>query len=161
MRLPAHVPVDTLWSMESLIRQLEASAEAVAAAARDAAPVTAGEWPPATVIGHLADVDAEVWNPRLGQMLVAHRVGTRMPSFAWWEPDAAATAGRYARFRVDDAITLFLAGRAGIAARLRGLTPRDWEAPARHATFGLLDVAGLVREMLAHDQEHRASLLPR
>jgi hypothetical protein len=147
--------------VEELVRRLEASAEAVAAAARAARPALAGEWPPATVVGHLADVDAEVWNPRLGQMLVAHRVGARRPSFSWWEPDAAATAGRYARVRTDEAITLFLAGRAGIAARLRGLAPGDWDASARHETFGLLDIAGLVGQVLDHDEEHRISLLPR
>lgn len=143
---------------DELIARIEASAEAIAAAARLAPPAAAGAWPPATIVGHLADVDAEVWNPRLGQMLVACRVGTAMPRFSWWEPDAAATAGRYARMPLEDAITLFLAGRAGIVTRLHGLSERDWAASARHDTFGLLDVAGLLRELLAHDDEHRASL---
>jgi len=148
--------------VDDLIRPIEASATTVADAARAAAarhPVTPpGEWPPATVVGHLADVDDQVWGPRLARMLEAHRGGRPRPSFAWWEPDAEATAARYADVPLGAAIDRFLTTRAAFATELRALAPDEWAAAAFHATFGEMTVASLLREELAHDAEHRASL---
>ena len=154
--------------MDDLIRSIEASAAEIAAAARAAAagataaqaPASTpeGEWPAATVVGHLADVDDEVWRPRLALMLEAHRAGAPRPSFVWWEPDAQATAARYATVPLVAAIERFLATRAAFAAELRTLAPAEWAAKAFHATFGEMTVASLLREELGHDAEHRASL---
>ena len=47
-------------------------------------------WSPAVVVGHLSQVDLEVWLPRL-ELMVEARAGSSRPSFAWWEPDADAT----------------------------------------------------------------------
>ncbi len=42
---------------------------------------------------------------------------------------------------------------------MRDLSDDDWGARADHDTFGPMDVEGLMLQVLAHDEEHRASLL--
>ena len=60
---------------------------------------------------------------------------------------------------LDDAAGLVMASRISILTKLRDLADEDWDARAIHATFGEIDVRGLVLEILAHDEEHRASLV--
>ena len=48
------------------------------------APVREGEWPPAVVVAHLADVDEQVWLPRIDEMVQAFESGGRAPSFTRW-----------------------------------------------------------------------------
>jgi len=112
------------------------------------APGPDGGWTSVRIVVHLAAVDAEVWMPRLAQ-LAAHE----HPAWSWTEPalrepdpgpDAAADALLAARARVLEAVTAMddaALGSTGV-----------------HATFGELDVVGLLGEVLRHDAEHLASL---
>jgi hypothetical protein len=118
-----------------------------------------GEWPPATILGHVSQVDDQVWLVRIRQMVDAHRQGAAVPEYEWWEPDAEATADAFAQSTVEDAAGHLMANRIAILTELRDLTEDDWQAQAIHATFGQIDVRGLILEVLAHDEEHRASLV--
>ena len=118
-----------------------------------------GEWPPATILGHVSQVDEQVWSLRIDQMVQAHRDGSAVPSYEWWEPNAEQTAATFEGSSLDDAAGLVMASRISILTKLRDLADEDWDARAIHATFGEIDVRGLVLEILAHDEEHRASLV--
>jgi hypothetical protein len=138
--------------------ELVMSVDRVGEAARSA-PVVAGEWPPAVVVAHVGDVDEQVWLPRIEQMVAAHAAGATPPSFTWWEPDGEATYERNRDLSVDDAIARSMAARITMLTRLRELTPEQWGARGQHEIFGDMDIEAVIYAVLAHDEEHRASLL--
>lgn len=139
--------------------ELLMSVDRIGDAARTA-PVREGEWPPAVVVAHLADVDEQVWLPRLEEMVAAFESGSAAPHFTWWEPDPVATLERYRDLAVDDAVARALATRTAYLSRLRELSEAQWSgARGQHDVFGEMDVEAVVLATLAHDEEHRASLL--
>ena len=144
-----------------LMVELLMSADRVITAAQ--AAVTPAEpdvdrWSPAVVVGHLSQVDLDVWLPRL-ELMVEARAASAPPSFAWWEPDADETRRAFERLSTDDVAARLLASRTSLLLRVRDLSDDDWSARADHDTFGPIDVEGLMLQVLAHDEEHRASLL--
>jgi hypothetical protein len=141
-----------------LMVELLMSADRVIEAARLSAPATDPDaWPAATVVGHLSQVDEQVWLPRLVLMVTSDQA----PSFTWWEPDATATRAAFADTSIDEAGARLLSSRTKLLQRLRELDDSAWSATAAHEVFGPLDVEGLMIQVLAHDEEHRASLLLR
>ena len=141
-----------------LMVELLMSADRVITAAQQAVAPTGDAWPPATVVGHLSVVDVEVWLPRIDAMVEGRSAGN-VPAFAWWEPDADRTAAAFAGQDADAAGARLLATRTSLLHRLRDLSDDDWSARADHDVFGSIDVEGLLLQVLAHDEEHRASIL--
>ena len=142
-----------------LMVELLMSADRVITAAQTSRPDPhEGGWPAAVVVGHLSQVDTEVWLPRIDQMLVGRQEGMP-PSFAWWEPDAQQTLERFAGMTADDAGAQLLASRTLLLHRLRELADDDWDARADHEAYGSIDIEGLMLQVLSHDEEHRASIL--
>ena len=140
--------------------ELLMSADRLITAAQTApAPTDPSAWTPAVVVGHLSLVDAEVWLPRIDEMVAARSSGPR-PRWVWWEPDADETTRAFAGIGVDEAGARLLASRTALLHRLRELSADDWAAEAEHEDFGVIDVQGLIMQVLGHDEEHRASLLP-
>ena len=140
--------------------ELLMSADRLITAAQTApTPTEPSAWTPAVVVGHLSLVDAEVWLPRIDEMVAARSSRSR-PLWAWWEPDADETARAFAGMGVDEAGARLLASRTALLHRLRELSADDWAAEAEHEDFGIIDVQGLIMQVLGHDEEHRASLLP-
>jgi hypothetical protein len=142
--------------------ELLMSADRIITAAQQARPAAAGPdteaWPVATVVGHLSQVDVEVWIPRI-DLMVAARDSAARPLFTWWEPDAEATRAAFQGIDTDEAGARLLASRTSLLHRLRELSDDDWGAQAEHDTFGPMDVEGLMLQVLAHDEEHRATIL--
>lgn len=114
-------------------------------------------WSPAVVVGHLSQVDEQVWIPRLN--LMAESIDSAPPEFTWWEPDPVATAEAFRAASVDDASAQLLASRTRLLHLLRDFTDTQWRATALHDVFGEIDVEALTLRVLAHDEEHRATLL--
>jgi hypothetical protein len=108
------------------------------------------EWPTATVVLHLLAVDEDVWEARLRQMSERDN-----PTWTWTEPELT---GREAGRSVAQLVAAFSARRAASGAVLAALDDAGWARTGTHATFGVLDVAGLMREALKHDGEHLADL---
>ena len=117
------------------------------------------QWAPSTILGHVSEVDEQVWLVRLAQMVAAHRSGLTAPAYQWWEPDAQQTAETYASWTVEDASARVMAQRIALLMALRDLSESDWQATAMHETFGEIDVRGFVIQVLSHDEEHRSSLV--
>ena len=123
------------------------AAAATSAAGRPRAP---GEWSAAEVVRHLLTVEEDVWLQRLRQ--VTHETRPRWP---WIEPGLGRPRRGRALAWLLDAYT---ARRGETVRYLDGLDAAGWMRSGIHATYGVLDVAGLLRRALAHDEEHLADL---
>ena len=109
-----------------------------------------GEWTARDVVAHLAAVETVVFQARLDQLAAGED-----PVWAWTEPgplDAQEAAA------LEGALEVFAARRAATVARVTGLDEAGWARSGTHATYGRLDVAGLLRIVVDHDDEHLASL---
>lgn len=131
-------------------RVAELVAGLVASGREPDAPVAPGGWSAREVVLHLAAVDEEVWHPRLDAL-----VRDDFPQWAWVEPGPWAGPGVD---RFDGALAAFAERRAVTVARLDALDDAGWSKVGRHETFGLLDVAALLRIALDHDAEHLAQI---
>lgn len=140
--------------------ELVMSIDRIGDAARAAGPRAEGEWPPAVVVAHLGDVDEQVWHARIDEMVAAYDAGTVEPRFANWEPDPVATYEHYRDWTVDDAVARAMAARISFVTRLRELTPEQYAGiRGHHEVFGEMDTQAVVMAVLAHDEEHRGSLV--
>jgi hypothetical protein len=144
-----------------LIAQLREAPGAIAAIARATAalapPVaatdSAGEWSVRQVVAHLALVEAVVWQARLDQL--AGAAPGEPPRWSWTEP---GTSDDGVLATLETALAAFAERRAATLARVDALDEAGWRRAGIHATYGRLDVAGLLRVITDHDAEHRASL---
>ena len=106
-------------------------------------------WSPAEVVIHLTAVDADIWAPRLRQLATEPN-----PTWAWTEPDMDGWSAPSPLVAADE----FAAGRRALLELAGGLPAEAWGRTGTHDVLGELDVAGLLREALVHDEEHLAAL---
>jgi hypothetical protein len=113
-----------------------------------------GEWSAREVVAHLVAVEGVVWQARLDSLAAAGPDAT-LPAWSWVEPgpvDDPSVA------TLDGALGLFAAGRALTLERLASLDEEGWSRTGIHATYGPLDLAGLLRIAADHDDEHLDAL---
>ena len=115
-------------------------------------------WSPIIILGHVLDVDNEVWMPRFEMMKEAINNKRAIPQLSWWEPDAAITENRYAHTSLETAKTNLLASRDAMKNFLLGISIQERSASANHRVFGEVSIEAMLQVILDHDQEHRASL---
>jgi len=144
-------------SRTDTMTELMDSASRLAAMASESSRSDEG-WTPATIIGHVSDVDEQVWHARIRLMVDASKKGLPVPSMKWWEPDPHATELKYRDYSLEKAIARLYSSRAAIIETLSDLSDAEWQAPALHDTFGTLTVALLPEKILLHDEEHLESL---
>jgi len=150
---PAVLMAELVMSIDRMIQSAQTAAET------HSHLEIPGEWPAQVVLGHVSQVDGQVWIPRILQMCQSLDAGTEPPSFSWWEPDAAATLEKFGKVALEDACALAMSSRTHLVTAVKDLTPEQWGAIAKHETFGTIDIAGLIIQILTHDEEHRASLV--
>jgi len=150
---PAVLMVELVMSIDRMIQSAQTAAQT------QSHLVIPGQWPAQVVLGHVWQVDEQVWIPRIAQMCQAQADGAKPPSFAWWEPDADATFERFNETSLEQACAIAMSGRTQLLSAIKDLTPEQWTATAAHEAFGHIDVAGLIIQILTHDEEHRASLI--
>lgn len=139
------------------LTQLMESASRLATTASESSQSEEG-WTPATILGHVSDVDDQVWHARIHLMVDALRNALPIPKLMWWEPDADATELKYRDYSLEQGIARLYSSRAGIIQTLSNLSEEEWQASALHDTFGKLTVALLPEKILLHDEEHLESL---
>lgn len=123
---------------------------AVAARASAARPTADGEWGPEEVVRHLIAVEHAVLRARLTSLETEAE-----PHWSWTEPGLEPG--------LDDApldalLERFRASRAQSVATVAGFDAAAWARTGVHATFGRLDVVGLIGITADHDVEHLAGL---
>jgi DinB superfamily len=109
-----------------------------------------GEWSAHEVVLHLAAVEEEVWHRRLDALASAS-----FPRWAWVEPGLWSGPGDES---FASALVVYEARRAATLARLDALDDAGWRRTGRHDVYGVLDVAAMLRILLAHDEEHLAQV---
>jgi hypothetical protein len=134
-----------------LMEALAAVPERVRGAVAEAAgkPRPAGEWSLNAVVGHLTQVEGEVWQARFRQMAVEEN-----PYWEGWEPEGIDWEGLYGETPLKALLVEFAAARQESVAYLRSLPDEGWLRQGTHEVWGPVDVARLCREMLAHDEAH-------
>ncbi len=116
-------------------------------------------WTPPIILGHVSDVDKEVWMARFELMRDAVHAHRAPPHFSWWEPDPVKTAEKYASFTLEQAVSNLNRSRQQMVRFLELIPVTDRDAPAMHQTFGLITVESMLSVILDHDEEHRQSLM--
>lgn len=150
---PAVLMVELVMSIDRMIQSARSAKES------GSDKTVLGEWPAQVVLGHVSQVDEQVWIPRIATMCKAMASGAEPPIFPWWEPDAAATFQRFQGMELDEVCALAMSSRTHLLSAVKDLTLEQWNAVAEHEAFGTIDVAGLIIQILTHDEEHRASLV--
>ena len=137
---------------DALVATLEAFPSRLAAAVQGAAgrPVPAGEWTPAQVVRHLIAVETEVHQARLADLATLPA-----PIWDWAEPrpwpgDPELT--------LDGLVARFAGLRAATIGTVVALDDDGWARTGTHSRLGVWDVAGLLRNVIAHDEEHLRGL---
>ena len=120
---------------------------ALAAASRTMPP---GEWGATEVVRHLIAVEDEVHVFRLRQVTEEDD-----PHWSWTEPGLATGFDGVA---LTDVLDAFAAARAATVQLYLALDDDGWARHGTHATYGRLDVDGLLRLASDHDAEHLGGL---
>jgi len=132
---------------------LRIAAVAHRAAAHEAVPRPDAGWTARDVVGHLYLVEQVVFQARLAQLAAGES-----PRWAWVEPGTPAARDLPT---LEDALDLFAARRAETLGRVAVLDEPGWNRSGMHATFGRLDVVGLLGVIADHDDEHHDDLAAR
>jgi DinB family protein len=135
-------------SRRGLIERFAAFPERIASAARtaDGTPPPEGEWTPEQVIRHLIAVETGVHQARLLELAINDE-----PHWSWVEPRPWAAEPD---LDLDGVLERFAAMRAATVANVAALDADGWARTGTHATFGPLDVGGLLGIAIDHDEEH-------
>ena len=143
-------PVDRTALVDRFSSFPERLAEAARAA--EARPVAPGEWTPAEVVRHLMAVEGEVWLSRLATLVAGGE-----PHWSWVEPGPLPG---FDGASLEDVLGLFGRLRASTVDFLGMFDEAAWARTGVHATYGRLDVAGLLHLAVDHDDEHLTGLRP-
>lgn len=121
-----------------------------AARAAEGRSVPSGEWTPSLVVRHLMAVEGEVWLARLVTLVAGGE-----PRWSRMEPGPLPG---FDDASLDDVLGLFGRLRASTVDFLGMFDDEGWARTGVHETYGRLDVAGLLRVAIDHDEEHLAGL---
>ena len=133
-------------SRADLLGRFAAFAAALEALASVAGPPPAEEWGAAEITRHLIAVEHEIWRARFASIAREDE-----PRWAWTEPGQAPG---FDDAPLTELLAAFADARAGTVEIVRDLDESGWARAGIHATYGRLDVAGLLRLAIDHDQEH-------
>ena len=143
---------DGAAAREQLLAAIEAFPARLTAAAEAAGdvPVRDGEWGPSEVVRHLVAVEQRVWHVRFAQIAVDDD-----PQWDWTEPGPTPDLVGAPLERI---LAVFAEVRGQTVATVRELDETGWSRHGTHATYGRLDVAGLLQLAIDHDEEHLRGL---
>ena len=144
-------------TFENQVEALIQSAHAICTTAQNCNWNGAG-WSPIIILGHVLDVDNEVWLPRFEMMRLAMSQEKPAPLLSWWEPNAEETEKKYREITLVSAQSKLIESRIKMQNYLLNLSFSERSATAEHKTFGTITIQGMLQVILEHDQEHRASL---
>lgn len=130
---------------DGLLDRFAAYPDHVAGAARAASSIR-GKWTPEEVVRHLIAVETIVHQARLIDVAIHDK-----PAWGWTEPGPWTEEPD---LDLDGVLARFAELRAATVAAVRALDQGGWRRSGQHATYGKLDVAGLLRLATDHDEEH-------
>ncbi len=107
-------------------------------------------WSPREEVLHLLVVELVVWQRRLDDLETIDD-----PHWSTTEPRLGPKPDPRP---IDDLVSAFAAARTATVVRVSSLGETGWARSGTHAKYGTLDMAGLLRLALDHDEEHLAAL---
>jgi hypothetical protein len=108
------------------------------------------EWGVSEIVRHLIAVESEVHQRRQADVATLDD-----PEWSWTEPGQAPG---YDDATLEEILAAFAAARAETVATVTTLDPSGWTRQGTHATYGVLDVEGLIRLAADHDEDHLAAI---
>jgi len=127
-----------------------AKLEAAAIPANAEPALGEGEWGVAEIVRHLIAVESEVH-----QRWQADVATLDDPRWTWTEPGVAPG---YDDASIEEILAAFATARAQTVATVNALDEPGWHRTGTHGTYGVLDVEGLVRLAIDHDEDHLAAI---
>ena len=124
---------------------------AARARAEEWRPIPDGDWGPNETVRHLIAVEEVVWRSRFARIAAEDD-----PHWTWTEPGLAPG---FDGASLQEILAAFAAARAVTVATIRGLDDAGWARSGTHATYGRLDVAGLLGIANDHDADHLKGLV--
>jgi hypothetical protein len=112
------------------------------------------EWSGIELLGHLTDLDVEVFLPRFKKIAEEHS-----PFLPGIQTDNWVSARNYNARTLTAALDAFFTARMPLLAYLENLPTQTWSQPARHAIFGPTTLLEQVAFAAQHDQTHIQQLL--
>jgi len=116
-------------------------------------PPKKDEWTINQIICHLRDVEKEVYLPRMHSLLTEQN-----PHISAVETDCWSGERGYARQSGEEAFDAFTQSRLQLLEWLSGLTPDQWDRPARHSILGPTTLAEIFKIATDHDLLHLAQI---
>jgi len=110
-------------------------------------------WSAHEVLGHLADGDTDVYQPRLERLLTQ-----ALPACESVDLEDAARVARYADAASGDLLERWRTTRALLVSRMAPLGRADWARAGVHSLRGPFTLASMVRGWVDHDLAHRRQL---
>ena len=98
---------------------------------------------------HLADLETEGYGVRIARLLTEPR-----PHFDDFRGDLIAEQRRYIEQAIEPAIARFVSQREANVARLRNVTPEQWQLLATQEGAGEVTLARVAEMMSEHDRSH-------
>ena len=137
---------------DDLLAALSAFPGRVAAVVRGAIsrPDPPGEWTTEQVVRHLVAVETDVHQARLRDLASIDE-----PRWTWTEPGPWSGEPD---LDLDGVLRRLASLRGATLGMVDVLDEAGWARSGQHATFGPLDVAGVLRNAVDHDDEHLAGL---
>jgi hypothetical protein len=120
--------------------------------ARADRPTEDGEWGQCEIVRHLIAVERAVWQVRFAEVATNDD-----PQWSWTEPGLAPG---FDGSPIGDIVAEFARVRAETVAIVDAMDDAGWARSGTHATYGVLDVAGLLRIAIDHDAEHLRGIAP-
>jgi DinB family protein len=134
----------------SHVARFPAKLEAAAFESAASAHPPEGEWGVTEHLLHLLAVESIVWQTRLAQ--VAREDD---PQWSWTEPGQAPG---FDGAPLSTILAAYAEARATTLSHVDALDEAGWARFGTHATYGRLDVTGLLRLAHDHDEDHLAAI---
>jgi hypothetical protein len=138
---------DLVVALTAFPGRLEAAARAAATR-----PTPAGEWGPAEVVRHLIACETDVHQARIADLATLDDARWDWAEPGPWPGEPELT--------LDALLELFASLRAATIATVAALDEAGWARTGTHSRLGVWDVAGLLANAVAHDEEHLRGLAP-
>lgn len=134
----------------SLVIQIDRlRSELTGRAILDIAPID-GKWSLKQTLGHLIDVDKDIWGPRIEHLLES----VVEPVWESIDQDALVQAHKWEEKSTDELCAELIRVRWNLAALINRLTPEELTRTGRHYSKGSLSIPQIVRLVAEHDDHH-------
>jgi len=108
-----------------------------------------GKWSLREILGHLIDVDREIWGPRIETMLQEDH-----PHFESISQDELVIKNRWNDFPIEEIIAQLMRVRWNLAVFINNLPDVSLARTCHHYSAGDITIADILQILVDHDSHH-------